>query len=81
MARECFGPLSICAHTIDNGQCPSSLDPPPDENSPSFETHVTNDLYSQAIDDFDLMAISSLDTIDACDFLPQATNFYCYLSW
>ncbi len=73
MACECFGPLSICAHTIDNGQCPSIVDPPPDENSSIFETHATNDLYSQAIDDFDLM--------DACDFLPQATDFYCYFSW
>jgi hypothetical protein len=49
-----FGPLSVSAHIIDNSQCPSSVDLPPDRNSPIFETRVADDLYSQAIDDFTL---------------------------
>jgi hypothetical protein len=71
MARECFGPVLVFAHIIDNGLCPSSFDPPLDGNSPIFETHVANDL----------MAISFPDTMDAYDYLPQATNFYYHLSW
>jgi hypothetical protein len=50
MVHECFGPLSVFTHTIDNGQCPSSVDPPPNKDSPIFETHVANDLYNQTID-------------------------------
>jgi len=42
--------LLVFAHTIDNGQCPSNVDPPPDKNSPIYETHVVDDLYNQAID-------------------------------
>jgi hypothetical protein len=60
MVHECFGPLSISAHTIDNGQCPSSVDPPLDKNSPIFETHVVNDLYNQVIDGLTLWRFFSL---------------------
>jgi hypothetical protein len=50
MVHECFGPLLVSAHTIDIGQFPSSVDLPPNMNSPISKTHVADDLYSQAID-------------------------------
>jgi hypothetical protein len=90
MPYECFGPLLVFAHTIDNSQCPSNVDPPPDKNSPIYDTHVVDDLYNQAIDGLTLwqsllltlwMLVIFFHTMDACDFLPHATDFYCYLSW
>jgi hypothetical protein len=50
MVHECFVPLSVSAHTIDNGQCLSSVDLPLNMNFPISEAHVADDLYSQAID-------------------------------
>jgi hypothetical protein len=50
MPYECYGPLLVFAHTIDNGQCPSSVTSPLDKNSPIYETHVVDDSYNQAID-------------------------------
>jgi hypothetical protein len=77
MVHECFGPLLVFAHTIDNGQCPSSVDLPPNMNSLISETHVADNLYSQAIDGLTLWQSLFLTLWMLVIFF----HFYCYLSW